>query len=95
MKSKKSETPEGLIKADLEAMATDAGDAAYFSVMSYEDVLLAFKRRGSSFEAWCRRSGFDDRKARHAVRIAQRENPEYRKIRKSLRDAITEMGGRL
>lgn len=58
----------------------------------YDAVLAAFKSRGGSFDAWAERSGFYERKARHAVRHPEWKGAEYTRIREALRAALVEMG---
>ena len=72
----------------------DEADAAseYFHEGTYDHILSRFKRKGGSFEAWCRRMGFDDRQARHAVVHPEWRHPAYTRIRKALRAALAELG---
>jgi hypothetical protein len=64
----------------------------WFQETRYEDVLQIFKRHGSSFEAWCRRMGFDDRAARHAVRKPDSGSARYKQIREALWSALKQLG---
>lgn len=60
---------------------------------SYEDILLLFKARGASFSGWCRRMGFDERQARHAVARPRRKCAQYARIRAALAATLRELRG--
>jgi hypothetical protein len=66
--------------------------SAFFRETFYEDVLLAFKSRGGSFEGWCRRMGFAERQARRAAQRPDSRMRRYCEIREALMEALAEIG---
>ena len=61
--------------------------------VAYEDILLLFKARGTSFNGWCRRMGFDERQARHAVARPRWRCAQYARIRAALAATLRELRG--
>ena len=59
----------------------------------YKDIMALFRSKGGSFDAWCRRMGFDERQARHAVVHPEWRHPAYTRIRKALRAALETLNG--
>ncbi len=69
-----------------------ATERPFLAKSQYTAILALFKRKGSSFDAWAVKSGFCERKARHAVMHPEWQSAEYTQIRKALRAALAELG---
>jgi len=68
-------------------------DSDFFERCRYDYILSVFKQNNTSFLAWCRRMGFEERRARFAARNLDHASWDCKQIRAALRAAIEALLG--